>query len=137
MGESRIKILPSMKNFRIHFQLNAKKLLLICLIIQIIAVLLQGAIIVGSAPFTFVLLTCWIGTIVGIVGLLIPFFSSLPWRFKLLNIIPAVFFITGWGSWLWIHYKNVLSAINIWGLTPVIGVVALGIILSFISVLPE
>lgn len=64
-----------------------------------------------------------VGTLVALVGMVIPFFIPARTELRWTNLLPGLLLLSGWGSWVLLVITNAENPINIWGVIgPVLGV---------------
>ncbi|MGP6173969.1 hypothetical protein [Corynebacterium sp. A21] len=77
----------------------------------------------------------YLATVVSLLGMLLPFLLRTQLILKVLNLVPGLLLLSGWGSWVWLLIIESANPINIWGLIgPVLGLVLL-ILLFLLSLL--
>lgn len=80
----------------------------------------------------------YLATGVSLLGMLLPFLLRTQLSIKLLNLIPGLLLLSGWGSWVWLVIIDAENPINIWGLIgPVLGILLLGLLLLLSLLLPR
>lgn len=106
-----------MKSFKFSYFL----LSVIAIQLALMALFFTDAFFTIGGPWVF-----YLGASVSVAGVIIPFFLKVDTALTLLNFLPGLAFVTGWGSWVWLHIIDETGpVINIWGvLGPSVGLIA-------------